>query len=133
MRRAAVRVLVVAGLMSSLVACGQPYEDAVLDTAAAFYRAHAAGDGQAACDLLAPRTRSELEKSAGKPCAEAVLAEQLPQVNQSEALHVFGTQAEVGWDGETTFLSRFQDGWKVMAAGCTPRTGHPHDCTISGG
>ena len=113
--------------------CGQPHEQDVLEVASAFYDAHRANDGVEACSLLAPRTLSELERSAGEACARALLEEDLPPVSSSLDTHVFGTQAEVVWDGESTFLARFPDGWKVMAAACTPLEGHPYDCEISGG
>ena len=113
--------------------CGPVHEDAVRRTASAFYAAYTAGDATGACDALAPRTRSELEQSAGRPCAEALLEEDLPRVDEPLEVRVFGTQAEVVWRGETTFLARFRGGWKVMAAACTPREHHPYDCRIEGG
>jgi hypothetical protein len=120
-------------LALTLASCGQAHDDAVRSAASAFYDAYAAGDGVGACARLAPRTRNELEKSEGSPCESAVLKEALPTVADAVAVHVFGTQAEVTWAGETTFLSRFPDGWKVVAADCKPRRGHPYDCMISGG
>jgi hypothetical protein len=116
-----------------LAGCAPVHDDEVRDVATRFYAAHADDDGTSACAELAPRTRSELEQSAGKPCPEAVLAEDVPQVGAPEDVRVFGTQAEVTWDGETTFLARFQGGWKVMAAACTARPDQPYDCSISGG
>lgn len=123
----------VALLTGVVTGCGQVHDGAVRRTATAFYAAHAAGDGTAACDALAPRTRNELEKSAGKPCPEAVLEEDVPAVSGPVDVRVFGTQAEVTWSGETTFLARFQHGWRVMAAACTKRESRPYDCTVSGG
>ena len=124
----------VAALSTTCVAgCGQPHDEDVHHVASAFYDAYAAQDGAKACTLLVPRTRSELEKSSGKPCPRAVLEVQVPSVSESTDVRVFGTQAEVTWAGETTFLARFQDGWKVMAAACKPVPGHPYDCTIAGG
>ena len=120
-------------LTGVVTGCGQVHDDAVRRTAVDFYAALAAGDGTAACDALAPKTRSELEKSAGRPCAKAVLEEDVPGVSDPTDVRVFGTQAEVTWRGETTFLARFQGGWKVMAAACTKRESRPYDCTISGG
>jgi hypothetical protein len=120
-------------LVPGVAACGPVHEDAVRRTASDFYAAYAADEGATACAALAPRTRSELEQSAGKPCAEAVLEEDLPQVDEPLEIRVFGTQAEVVWRGETTFLARFRGGWKVMAAACTPREDHPYDCRVAGG
>jgi len=120
-------------LAGATAGCGPVHDDAVRRTAADFYAAHAVRDGNAACDVLAPRTRSELEQAAGAPCARAVLAEGLPAVGEPLDVRVFGTQAEVVWRGETTFLARFRGGWKVMAAACTPREQHPYDCRVAGG
>lgn len=120
-------------LTGVVTGCGQVHDAAVRRTAAAFYTAHAAGDGTAACDVLAPKTKSELASSAGAPCRRAVLAEDVPPVDEPTDLRVFGTQAQVTWRGETTFLARFQGGWRVMAAACTKQPDHPYDCRISGG
>ena len=132
MMRAA-RIPAAALLTLALTSCAQPHDGDVRSAASMFYDAYAAGDGDGACDLLAPRTQGELERSAGLPCAEAILQEPVPSVSQSVDVQVFGTQAEVTWTDETTFLARFPDGWKVMAAACTPRRGHPYDCMLSGG
>jgi hypothetical protein len=45
---------------------------------------------------------------------------------------VYGLQAEVILSGDTVFLSRFEDGWRVIAAGCTPQEGKPFDCLVKG-
>lgn len=119
--------------LATVTGCRGAQDGAVAEVAAAFHDAYAARDGAAACDLLAPETKSELERLAGEPCAGAVLEEDVAEVGPPRAVEVFGTQAEVRYDGETTFLARFQDGWKVMAAGCTPRPGQPYDCVIAGG
>ncbi|UYQ65090.1 hypothetical protein [Streptomyces peucetius] len=42
-------------------------------------------------------------------------------------------QARAVLTGDTLFLSRFPDGWKVMAAGCTPQQDRPYQCEIKGG
>lgn len=100
---------------------------------ARFYRAIADQDGGAACDLLAPKTRSELVKSAHKACARAILAEDIPSVSRPRSVQAFGTMAKVDFDKETAFLARFQGGWKVMAAGCIERPQRPYDCQVQGG
>lgn len=125
--------VVALALVTVLGGCGQPHAADVRSVAAAFYAAHAARDGAAACAVLAPETRRELEESAGTACAEAVLGELVPGVTAPTDVRVFGTQAEVVWDGETTFLARFRTGWRVMAAVCEPRPGEPYDCAITGG
>jgi hypothetical protein len=34
---------------------------------------------------------------------------------------------------DTVFLAEFPDGWKVVAAACTPRDRLPYDCQVEGG
>jgi hypothetical protein len=132
--RALLTGMTIAGLAAvSLAGCTPAQDQGVRAAATRFYAAYAEGEGDAACDQLAPKTKSELEQSAGKPCAEALLEKDVPEVDQPMKVQVFGTQAEIGWPGETTFLARFQGGWKVMAAACTPQPGKPYDCMISGG
>lgn len=118
---------------SALSGCGSNTTDGVANVAEEFYGALADRDGAAACALLAPATRSEVQQAAGKPCPQAVVEERLPSPGGAEAVHVFNTASSVEYRGETTFLALFDDGWKVTAAGCTARPPHPYDCTISGG
>jgi hypothetical protein len=111
--------------------CAGSQDDAVGTVADTFYAAVGGGDGDRACAVLAPATQSELEQSSGKPCAEAVLSEGLPDVTDPQGIEVFGTMAQVQWDGEVTFLTRFDDGWRIVAAACTP-TRSRYDCSIQG-
>ena len=120
-------------LAATLVSCSSTQEHEVRSTAARFYAAYTDGDGDVGCNQLAPKTKAELEKSAKKPCSKALLEEEIPKVSEPTVAHVFGTQAELRWNGETTFLARFEGGWKVVAAACTPRPERPYDCSISGG
>jgi len=113
--------------------CGSSQDPDVRSSAGAFYEAAASGEGPGACSLLAPLTRSELEQSSGQPCAEAIAAERLPQVDEPTDIVAFGTMAQVRYHGETTFLTRFQDGWRVVATACTPGPADVYDCRISGG
>lgn len=96
-----------------------------------FYVALSQHDGRAACDLLAPTTRSELEQSSGKDCSVAVTEEVQP-AGDPQQVSVFGTSAQVRYDGDTAFLSRFRYGWRVLAAACRPRTSGPYDCSVKG-
>jgi hypothetical protein len=98
-----------------------------------FFRALNAGDGAAACALLAPDTAAELESSGGQPCARAILDEDLPAPGAVTATAVYGQHAQVRLTGDTVFLAAFPGGWRVVAAGCTPRAGRPYDCHVSGG
>lgn len=119
-----------------LAGCGAVHSrEAAAATAAQRFRAAISEDaGRAACDLLAPGTRRELEQARDQPCRRAVVAEGIPE-GHSAALgsDVYGDQARVRFDGDTLFLAGFADGWRVTAAGCTPRGELPYDCTIKGG
>jgi hypothetical protein len=87
---------------------------------------------------LAPPARSGVQQSAGKPCAEAILSEGLQPPQGAEAVGVYGTMAQVRWRTDVAFLTRYCDGWRVLAADCTfpepsQRTADHYDCTIEAG
>lgn len=98
-----------------------------------FYDAYGRDDGAAACALLAPSTRREVEKSAGAPCAEGLIDESLPQPGAVRRSRVFGDQAQVRLAGDTAFVARFPGGWKVVAVGCQRRPDLPYDCEVEAG
>jgi hypothetical protein len=113
--------------------CANSQEGPVEEIARDFYRALEADDGAAACALLAERTRSELEKAAQKPCDQAIVDEDLPTVLGLGKVRSFGVAAQVRFDEETTFLSRFRDGWRVVAAGCARLPEGRYDCQVEAG
>ena len=136
MRPRAATALAVTLLGTVVTGCSTtPHEDAVRSAAADFYAAVAAQEGDAACGLLTPRTRDEVRRATGKPCPDGLLTEHLPDIGEPVGVRVFGTMAQVRYDGETTFLVRFQDGWRVLAAGCAdaPGSERPYDCEVQGG
>jgi hypothetical protein len=124
--------VVLAGVVFSMTGCstaaGAP--ETVADD---FYTALAASDWSGACALLAPQTRSELEQSAGTPCAEALAGEDLPDPGALGSSSRYGTMAQTRFSADTVFLGRFGDRWKVVAAGCAPVPGRPYDCRVEGG
>ena len=101
--------------------------------AARLLNAVEAKDGTAACAVLAPDTVADLEQSAGKPCPEAVLDEDLPAPGSVTGTDVYGQWAQVRLSDDTMFLAVFPGGWRVVAAGCKPRKSRPYDCTLQGG
>lgn len=128
------RLAVVVLLALGLTACGDDRDRPVEDVATSFYAALARGDGKAACRLLAPATRDELQQSAGKTCTEAILEEGVPEVTDPLDVQVYGTAGEVRFGTDTAFLAKFRSGWLVSAVACTPRTGdQPYDCKVAGG
>ncbi|MFJ4775681.1 hypothetical protein [Streptomyces sp. NPDC088762] len=135
-RARALRAVLCTGAVAALVAgCGA--SAARLDGARAagegFEQALAAGNHEAACRLLAPETLGQLEQDEEKACAQALAGEELPKAEAVRATEVYGRQAMLRLDGDTLFLSHFGDGWKVVAAGCTPRGERPYQCVLKGG
>ncbi|WP_227464543.1 hypothetical protein [Nocardioides lijunqiniae] len=117
----------------ALTACGGSQDASVVAVAADFYAAVGADDGETACALLSPTTRAEVEQSSGVSCAEGLRAEGLPSAADVEDVSVFGAMAQVRYAGETAYLTRDRDGWRVLAAGCTSRPTGPDDCQVEGG
>ncbi|MEU3722709.1 hypothetical protein, partial [Streptomyces sp. NPDC031705] len=98
----------------------------------AFERALTASDYAGACELLAPATREQLEQEEKRSCAEALSGEDLPRGGPVRGTEVYGRQAMLRLTDDTLFLSQFHGGWKVVAAGCTPRPDRPYQCTLKG-
>ena len=127
------RLLLLAIASAVVTGCGSSQVGDVEQAAAAFYDAVGAQDGKAVCQLLAPRTREELEQSAQQPCEQAVLDQDIPAAGAGD-VRVFGTMAQVRSGAESAFLTRFSDGWRIWAAACTPGgPGGTYDCAVSGG
>ncbi|WP_433824631.1 hypothetical protein ACQP2E_21035 [Actinoplanes sp. CA-015351] len=106
--------------------------EAAASTAERFLQDVHDGRGDAACAVLAPDTVAELERSAEQPCAEAIVADALPPPAPATETSVYGQWAQVRLTGDTIFLAIFPGGWRVVAAGCTPRPDRPYDCTLQG-
>lgn len=100
--------------------------------AAAFERAWEVRDAEAVCAALAPGTRSELEADEQASCPEAIGEVSLPVGGRARKVNVYGRQARVVLASDTLFLSLFPGGWKVVAAGCSPRPDKPYSCMIKG-
>lgn len=137
-RRRTRRLVAAALCLAAVSGCGGLRDGALTTAVDDFAGALRRGYAQQACAQLAPVTRSQLEKSAGRPCAEALDAQDLLRPTQVRAPDRFGRQAVVvvqGTDGatDTWFLSRFDARWLVVAAGCTARGGSlPYDCQVEG-
>lgn len=114
-----------------LTGCAGTQDDAATAAALELIDAADARDGAAACAALAPPTRDELEQSSGKPCDEAVLAEEIGAGDEAATrTQVFDTMAQVVVGAETLFLSRYDGRWMVVAAACTAVPDRPYDCSI---
>lgn len=128
---------IVLGLVSAaaITGCSASTEEQGATQAALAFAAASSADPAAACALLAPRTRDELERSAEQSCAEALPEQDLPAGTVVTRTDLAGHSAKVDLDGQTVFLSRFDSGWKVVAAGCSkafdePAT--PYTCQVQG-
>ncbi len=87
------------------------------------------GDAQARCGLLMPRTLEQLEEESEAPCAEAI--QDLPlQGGEVSRVEVWGGDALVEVGGDTLFLTKAADGWRVAAAVCSPQPEGPYDCEV---
>ncbi|MGY0004737.1 hypothetical protein [Micromonospora sp. I033] len=107
--------------------------DAAAGVAVGMLRAVTDRNGAGACAVLAPDTAARLEQSAGRPCAQAILDEELPEPGAVSASRVYGQWAQVRLSVDTVFLGVFPGGWRVVAAGCTARGEKPYDCVLQGG
>jgi hypothetical protein len=122
-------------LAVALAACGSGGRER--DAAAVSERFHAAlqtGDGRAACDELNEETATKLEQQEKKPCAEAILAVELPKGGSVKATRVYVESAYTSLaGGEADFLSEGPAGWKISAAGCRPSApDQPYECELEG-
>ncbi|BCL26672.1 hypothetical protein ACFFS2_00760 [Streptomyces aurantiacus] len=133
-RRIAGVLIALCVLPLGLTACGTAGERGADASAAAEALEDALGRGDLAalCAALAPQTRSEVEESEKKACVDAIGSQDLPAGGAVRGVDVYGRQARVVLASDTLFLSRFPDGWKVVAAGCRPRPGLPYQCSVEG-
>ena len=123
----------VAGIVVALAlsGCAPSEQDDATRAADQFVAAVRDGDSQKACSLLAPATVEELEQSSGGVCADAVLDE-AAVAGERVSVKTFGTMSQVRYADDVVFLSRFDAGWRVLAAGCRARQGEPYSCGIEG-
>jgi hypothetical protein len=112
--------------------CGSKLPEASSSVADRFYHAIEVHDAAAACELLAPQTRDEVEQSAQASCSAAILDEEIPAAGKVVELRKYGTQAYARMDGDVAFLAEFGDGWKIVAAACTSHGELPYDCKVKG-
>lgn len=120
--------------------CGSP-ESAWAAEATSRFVTLVADDPAAACDLLAPKTREQVEEEGDGDCAKGLGALELPGSMAAPAnggrpmTEVAGNTARVALQDQSVFLSLFDDGWRVVAAGCTRPSDDPavpYECVVQG-
>jgi hypothetical protein len=123
-------------LAFSLAGCSAASErDEARAAATRFVAALASPDS--ACALMAPGTRTELMDQAGSSCAAALAQQHVPTAAAAVlSVSVAGHSAQVVLSTQAIFLARFDDGWKVTAAGCSRPSADPsvpYACMVKGG
>lgn len=88
------------------------------------------GDGERACQLLTEKAGRSTE-SFGQRCAEQIV-QLRGDPSPAQHVEVWSNSAQVRFSGDTIFLVKFPDGWKIRGAGCKPRTELPYDCKVNG-
>jgi hypothetical protein len=121
----------------ALSACGQGDDrEQVRSISERFNHALDGEDGAAACDELSTDTVKALQSQEKKPCPEAILGLGLKS-SGTVRVQVFVTSAKVDLEsGQTAFLDRDAEGWRLSAIGCAPKEGkpadRPYDCELEG-
>jgi hypothetical protein len=122
------RILLVLLALTGLAGCA-------VDTASParaaerFHAALAAHQDETACGMLARKTADKLPDP-GQTCAEALRELRLGPGGKVTSVSVWGDDAQVRLAGDTLFLHRFNDGWRIRAAGCEPVRDLPYDCEV---
>jgi hypothetical protein len=119
----------------AFAACGQSDDrNQIRSVTERFNRALEDEDGSAACGQLSGPTVTELRSQEKKPCAEAILGLGLKPAGTAR-VQVFVTSAKVDLEsGDSAFLDRSAEGWRLSAVACRPEEGkpadRPYDCEL---
>jgi hypothetical protein len=112
-----------------LLGCGSS-DSGAQRAAVSFQSAVESGASSVACELLAPETRRQLERDEHASCEVALAKTKLPEAGAPVRVDRYGQHALVRFDDDAVFLAEYDDGWKVVAAGCTARDALPYDCVV---
>jgi hypothetical protein len=129
----AVRLVGVLLLVLVAAGCSSSRDDTVQQAAEVFHAALRSQDGASACDSLADQVQAELQQSSGTSCEVEILESGVSTDGQVQDVNVSGTAAQVRYDDDIIFLAEFEDGWKIIGAGCERQAGGPYDCHVQGG
>ncbi|MEQ4723584.1 hypothetical protein [Nonomuraea sp. B19D2] len=121
-------LVVVPALALAAAGCA-PDMAAPAQAAERFHAAVSAHREDAACAMLTRKTAEKLPDP-GQTCAEALREVGLGPGGSVTSVSVWGEDAQVRLAGDTLFLHRFSDGWRVKAAGCEPVPDLPYKCEV---
>jgi hypothetical protein len=119
-----------------LAGCGRGGDRAaVRSVTERFVTAYDQSRGDVACAALSEDARAELVSQEGTACADAIRSLQLGGGTVTRVvLDVDGALVELS-SGESAFVSRTTNGWRLTAVGCQPKDGppdrHPMDCELT--
>ncbi|MEN3539875.1 hypothetical protein AAH991_32530 [Microbispora sp. ZYX-F-249] len=119
-----IRAMAVVCLALVAAGCASADDASVAATAERFLSAAGQGRGGQACLLLAPEAARSLDD-----CEQQIVSAGL-RTGAVRGVDVWGDEARVRVDGDTLFLHRFPEGWRVRAAGCEPRPEQPYECEV---
>ena len=108
--------------------CGtQDDKDQARATVERFYDAVRHDDAEAACEQLGDSLVEQVESQTQQSC-EGVITRFEYEGGDVVSTEVYITNAKVDLrSGESAFLSRESDGWKLSAIACKPEKGKPAD------
>jgi hypothetical protein len=114
--------------LALLAGCGTSDDrDEARATVERFYEAVRAGDGDAACAQLGQSLIEQVESQTQQSC-RGVIARFEYEGGSIERVEVYITNAKVDLDsGESAFLTREADGWRLSAIACRATEGKPAD------
>lgn len=116
---------------AGLVGCAsQSDQEDAASVAARFLDAAGRGDPGAACALLTPPTREDLAVADGQPCEQSLPTDRLG--GSVEQVDAWSDWARVSTEDSSVFLTEFDSGWLVSAAGCEPNGDAPYRCVVGG-
>ncbi|MCE7010841.1 hypothetical protein LWC34_49770 [Kibdelosporangium philippinense] len=115
-----------------LSGCSGASESApVREIATEFVSALADNDATTACSLFAPQAVQRIARLRPEGCAQVLATMGLP-TDRPGQVEVWGETAQVKTSGDTLFLKRFTQGWRIVAAGCVSRGEEPYECKVDG-
>lgn len=116
--------------LTLLAACGNAVNrDQVRSVVEDFYAAVRNDQGAAACNLLSEAAAKQLESQTGQSCRGVITRLDYAGGRTEVAdVQIAATQAKVLLaNGETMFLNRRSDGWRLTGVACKPEEGKPRD------